>query len=342
MERCIMRFIVSSIATGIVLLAAAATTAASPQGGARTLLYVDNSLGDDITVIDLGTLKVTDTIKVGNLPHALCAPADGRRLFTTIESENNLKTIDTITGRVLGVIALGGRPNECAVTPDGRYVGVPLRDHDAVDIVDTNLKKVVKELPIKTPHNCFNSGNNNDLYVSSMGSNEIDIIDLHKMAYSARIPSGGIPRPYTVSSDEKTLYAALTDLHGFVIADIPQRKVTERVELPPAPPLDCPLEVNTPTHGLALTPDGKQLWVTSLADAGVYVYDLAAKKTSPMIHVGKCPNWIAFSPDGRYCAVSNSDTNDCSIIDVHSQRELARVKVGKGPKRVLAVNVPAR
>src|ERR1035438_4268853 len=61
--------------------------------------------------------------------------------------------------------------NECAATPNGRYVGVPIRDGNSVDIVDTILKKVVKVLPVKAPHNCFNTGNNNDMYVSSMGSN---------------------------------------------------------------------------------------------------------------------------------------------------------------------------
>ncbi len=104
---------------------------------------------------------------------------------------------------------------------------------------------------------------------------------------------------------------------------------------------NCLLEVDTPTHGLALTPDGKQLWVTSVADGGFCVYDLSTRKTSPMIHVGKCPNWVAFSPDGKYCAVSTSDTNDCSIIDADTHREVARVKVGKGPKRVRVVKVPA-
>lgn len=79
-----MRITVPCITVGIALLATAAMNAAS--SGARMLLYVDNSLGDDISVIDLGTLKIVDTIKVGNQPHALCAPADGRRLFTTIES----------------------------------------------------------------------------------------------------------------------------------------------------------------------------------------------------------------------------------------------------------------
>jgi YVTN family beta-propeller protein len=327
-----MRFSVPSF----VLLAASTLYAAGP----RMLLYVDNSLGDDISVIDLATFKVIDTIKVGNLPHALCAPADGRRLFTTIESEKNLKTIDTRTGKIVDTIPVTGKPNECAATPDGRYVGVPIRDGDSVNVVDMMLKKVVKVLPVKAPHNCFNPGSNANMYVSSMGSNEIDVIDLKKMEYSAHIPTGGIPRPYAVTGDEKTLYTALTNLHGFAVSDIPGRKVIGRVELPPAPPLSCPLEVDTPTHGLALTPDGRQLWVTSLADGGVYVYDLATKKTSPLIHVGKCPNWISFSPDGKYCAVSNSDDNDCSIIDTHTQREVARVKVGKGPKRVLVVKAP--
>ena len=328
-------------ASVLMLLAPAALTAASPGSGARTLLYVDNSLGDDITVIDLGTLKVVDTLKVGNQPHGLCAPAGGRTLFTTVEAENSLKTIDTTTGKVIDALRLTGKPNECAATPDGHYVGVPIRDRNSLDIVDTTLKKVVKVLPVKEPHNCFNAGNNHNMYVSSMGNQQIDVVDLTTMQYSARVPTGGIPRPYAVSSDEKTLYSALTNLHGFVIVDIPGGKVAQRVTLPPAPPLACPLEVNTPTHGLGLTPDGRELWVTSLADSGVYVYDLATRKTSPLIHVGKCPNWIAFSPDGKYCAVSNSDTNDCSLIDVHTQKEVARIKVGKAPKRVLVLSVPA-
>src|SRR5260370_6536116 len=165
-----MRITASCITVGLTLLAATAMNAASSGERAKMLLYVDNSLGDDITVVDLGTLSVVDTITVGKHPHALCAPADGRRLFTTIESEKNLKTIDTITGRILDTIPVTGKPNECAVTPDGRYVGVPIRDGDSVDIVDTTLKQVLKILPAKTPHNCFNSANNNDMYVSSMRS----------------------------------------------------------------------------------------------------------------------------------------------------------------------------
>ncbi len=314
---------------------------AQAGSGARMLLYVDNSLGDDLSVIDLSTMKVVDTIRVGKEPHGLCAPADGRSVFVTIESENNLKVIDTRTGKVTAAIPVSGRPNECAATPDGRYVGVPIRNGNSLDIVDMRAKKVVKVLPVKEPHNCFNAGSNDELYVSSMGNHEIDVVNLKAMTFSAEVPVGGIPRPYAVTSDGKTIYSAVTGLHGFVVSSVPERKVVERVTLPAAPPLDCPLEVNTPTHGLALTPDESKLWVTSLADGGLYVWDVVTKKTSPIIPVGKCPNWITFSPDGKYGVVSNSDDNNASILDAVSAEEVARVKVGKAPKRVLVVRVPA-
>jgi YVTN family beta-propeller protein len=319
----------------LLLAAAPFENAAAANASAR--LYVTNSLADDITVIDLDTFRVVQDIKVGAGVHGICAPADGRRFFTTIESEHNLKIIDTETGNILTVIPVTGRPNQCAATPDGRYVGVPIRDGNSVDIVDTTLRKVVKVLPVKVPHNCYNPGTNHDMYVSSMGDNQIDRIDLRTMTYTEKIPVGGVPRPYVVSEDEKTVYVALSDFHGFAIAGIPQRNVVERIELPPAPASHCSLEPHTPTHGLGLSPDGTQLWVTSLADDLVYIYDPRTKKLLGKVSVGKCPNWIAFSPDGKYCCVSNSGSDDCSIIDTQRRKEVARVKVGKGPKRLLAL-----
>ena len=326
------------LAIAFLLIVAASTSYTARKG--ITKLYVSNSEGDDITVIDLATYTVIGDIRVGEQVHGLCAPSDGRRLFTTIESENNLKVIDTTTDKVVDTIALTGRPNQCASTPNGRYVCVPIRDGNSVDIVDTAVRKVVKVLPVALPHNCYDADNDDAMFVSSMGGREIKLIDLKRMAYAKKIPVGGIPRPYAVSKDGKRLYVALSDFHGFVIASIPDQKIVARVELPPAPPLACRLEPHTPTHGIELSPDGKELWVTSLADSSVYVYDIATNHVSTAIHIGKCPNWITFTADGRYGAVSNSDSDDSSIIDTRTRREVARVKVGKSPKRLLAVTVP--
>ena len=185
------------LAITLFLLSTAASGFAAAHG--ITKLYVSNSQGDDITVIDLATRSVIGDIKVGARVHGLCAPSDGRELFTTIESENNLKVIDTTTDRVVDTIALTGTPNQCASTPDGRYVGVPIRSGNTVDIIDMTRNKVVKVLPVQKPHNCYDASNNGEMFVSSMGSHEIDLIDLNKLAYAARIPVGGIPRPYAAT-----------------------------------------------------------------------------------------------------------------------------------------------
>ena len=160
-------------------------------GKAIAKLYVSNSEDDDITVIDLATYTVIGDIRVGEQVHGLCAPSDGRRLFTTIESENNLKVIDTRTDKVVDTIHLTGRPNQCASTPNGRYVGVPIRNGNSVDIVDTAERKVVKVLPVLQPHNCYNADNDDAMFVSSMGGQEINLIDLKKMAYAKKIPVWG-------------------------------------------------------------------------------------------------------------------------------------------------------
>jgi YVTN family beta-propeller protein len=309
-------------------------------------LYVGNSRGDDVSIIDLQTLKVIGDIKVGApLVHGVALQPNGRVLFTTTESDNTLRFIDTASGKIFGSVKLTGRPNQCAVTPDGRYVAVPIRDGDSVDIVDVAQKKIVRVLPIKEPHNAVNIGSNRYIFVSSMESHEVNVIDLEKMAFSAIIPAGGRPRPFIVTPDGKTMYVAVSYLHGFDIVDVPDQKLLERVEMPsehPGPPR--PREYETPdtdTHGLALTPDGRELWVTSLLDDCIYIYDVHSKKFVAHLKTGDGPNWVVFTPDGEYGCVSNTDSDDVSIFDVKDRREIARVKVGKVPKRIAIAIEPA-
>jgi YVTN family beta-propeller protein len=313
-----------------------------PQGLRRqSLLLVTNSEGNDITVIDLDRMAPAGDWKVGEHPHGIAVPENGRVAYTTIESEHTLKSLDASSGKLLSTLALPGRPNQCAVTPNGKFVAVPIFDGDSVQIVDAESMKILKSLPVKMPHNCLNAGNNDHMFVTSIRGHQVNMIDLHTMEYMAEIPVGGVPRPIAVDRDEKTMYVALSLLHGFVIVDIPSRKVVRKVEFPALPPnLDLAPLLNTATHGLTLTPDGKELWAASLPTGNVFVYDVPSGKVSSPIAVGRLPNWIAFSPDGRYGCVTNTGTNDCSIIDRQSKKEVARIKVGKAPKRLAALSVP--
>lgn len=334
--RIARRQVLQMLAMGV----AAAGLGFSQSPRRRSLALVTNSDGNDISVIDLDQLAPAGDWQVGEKPHGIAVPEGGRLAYTTIESENTLKSLDCATGKVLRTLSLPGRPNQCAVTPNGKGVAVPLYPSDSVQIIDGESLRVLKTLPVKRPHNCHNAGNNEHMFVTSTGNNQVNMIDLGTLEYIAEIPVGGVPRPIAVDREEKTLYVALSDFHGFVIVDIPSRKVVSKVEFPPLPAgIDLRPLRNTATHGLTLTLDGKELWAASVPTEKVYVYDVQKGKVLPPISVGKLPNWIAFSRDGRYGCITNTGSNDCSIVDRQTRKEVARIAVGKAPKRLATIAV---
>src|SRR5262245_5439688 len=111
---------------GVLGLALVLTTAAgADRKKAVPKLYVTNSAGDNIHIIDLGSFKRIGEIRTGKHPHGAAVSADGRRFFTTVEGDRTLHVIDTASDRITRSIKLSGLPNQCAVTPDGKFVGVP-------------------------------------------------------------------------------------------------------------------------------------------------------------------------------------------------------------------------
>jgi YVTN family beta-propeller protein len=326
-----------------IMAALLALCACAAPAEARTLLYVGNSIGDDVSVIDPAIGKVVATIKVGKQVHGVCAPADGKTAYVTVESTHQLQIVDTRTNTVTGAIALPGQPNECAVTSDGHYVAVPLlAPANAVVIYDLTTKTLVKTLPIRKPHNCFlpEGGSNTAIWCEERDLFRINRIDLKTMDYTDFVNVGGDPRPFIVMPGEKLLYTALSGLHGVATVDLIKKSETQ-LALPAMPLINCKVEpANTPTHGIALTTDRKKLWITSVAGGGIYIQDLASGKLSPLMPTGACPNWISMSSDGKYAGVSNADSDDASILDAHTGKELYRIKVGLAPKRVLMIDVP--
>jgi YVTN family beta-propeller protein len=213
---------------------------------------------------------------------------------------------------------------------------------NAVVIYDLTTKALVKTLPIRKPHNCFlpEGGSNTAIWCEERDLFRINRIDLKTMEYTDFVNVGGDPRPFIVMPGEKLLYTALSGLHGVATVDLVKKSETQ-LALPAMPLINCKVEpANTPTHGIALTTDRKKLWITSVAGGGIYIQDLASGKLSPMMPTGPCPNWISMSSDGKYAGVSNADSDDTSILDAHTGKELYRIKVGLAPKRVLMIDVP--
>lgn len=314
-------------------------TPASASG--RPILYVTNSGGNDVTLVDVATHTVIGSIETGPTPHGLEASPDGSLVYVSGETDDDIVAVDTSTSTVLWRTYVGDRPNHIALSDDGRFVYVPIRSADFADVVDTHLRRKIKSIPVgRFPHNSYLAPNRQWVYVTSTGEDKITIIDVATQEAIGAVPVGGEPRPAAISRDNRFIYVALTGLHGFVVADTAQRKVVEKIELPPANVEDIATMGYTPTHGLGFRPDYKQFWITNVFGNAVEVLSVPDHKLFGTVPVGLAPNWMAFGLDGRMLYVSNAGSHDVSVIDTEGIKEVARIRVGLAPKRLLVVNVP--
>src|SRR5438093_12931358 len=83
-----------------------------------TRVYVTNSKGDEVTVIDPVTMKVVGTIKTGANPHGIVASPDHRTLYISVEGTDELISVDTASVQVKGSAKDGRGPNALSVTAD--------------------------------------------------------------------------------------------------------------------------------------------------------------------------------------------------------------------------------
>lgn len=72
--------------------------------------YVTNQFDDTISVINLSTNTVVDTINVGTLPQGLAATPDGQFVYVTNNTSNNISVIQTSGNTVVDTIAVGDSP----------------------------------------------------------------------------------------------------------------------------------------------------------------------------------------------------------------------------------------
>jgi YVTN family beta-propeller protein len=84
--------------------------------------------------------------------------------------------------------------------------------------------------------------------------------------------------------------------------------------------------------GGALSPDGKQLYISNGRGESVAVIDVAGRKVARLIDgVGPRPWGIAVSPDGKKVFTANGPSNDVSVVDVATGKVEKRIKVGGLP-----------
>lgn len=332
---------VRGLAAALVLLIPAAAAAQTVR------IIQTNAAGDNIHIIDPATNTVVSVINGIEVNHGAVASPDGKFLYITNESQSTLDFVDVQSLKVVKQVPLSGHPNNLSISKDGRRIYIAIREKPgAMDIVDAPSGTLAKTIPIPEVHNTFVSADGKTVLAGSIAGMNITIIDAQTEAITGTIAFDRGVRPLTFESNPdgslKTLYVQLSDYNGFAVVDWATRKEVKRVAIPEIPMAERHLEVlqGSPAHGIAVSPDGKSLWMNSKMNGRVYAYSLPALKVLGEIHVGSHPDWLTFTPDGSKLYVANAGSDSVSVIDTKSMREVTQIKVGQVPKRNYTAILP--
>ena len=198
------------------------------------------------------------------------------------------------------------------------------------------------------------------------------IVDAKTLEIVAKVPTGDFPHEVAVSADGKTAYVANYGAqqpnNSISIIDIPSRKEIKRVDLggfyrphgiafidgkvwftsetsrtvarydPATDKIDWVMGTGqTATHMLAITPDGGKLYTANIASDTVTSINLKGPPNPAnikQIAVGRQPEAIDVSPDGKEVWVGQNGDGKISIIDPATDAVKENIFVGKVPIRV--------
>ncbi len=327
---------------GIFALAAGAFMTASLWAASKERVVQTNSAGDNLHVIDPVTNKVVGVINDIEVPHGVVIAPDGSRIYVTDEPLKTVDVVDAKTLKVLKRIPLSGRPNNLDVTKDGAFVYAAIAQAPgAVDVIDTKSLTNIKTIPTTGAiHNVYVTPDSKFAVAGSVAASVINVIDIatNTMAWTLKEKGGIRPMVFTTNPDGSTkeIIVQLSDFHGFVVVDFKTHEESNRITLPDVPGQEKETDgiQGSPSHGLAITKDGKMLWATSKWYDYVAAYSLPDFKLLKVVPVGLHPEWLTIPPDGKnlYVAVAGKDST--VVVDNKTMKVIATIPVGYVPKRV--------
>ena len=83
--------------------------------------------------------------------------------------------------------------------------------------------------------------------------------------------------------------------------------------------------------GVAVSPDGKTIYVANGRAGTLSVIDAATYKVVATVPVGKRPWGLAVSRDGKFVYTANGLSNDVTVVSTATNKIVAKISVGQRP-----------
>jgi hypothetical protein len=245
-----------------------------------------------------------------------------------VSTLNRMMALDAVTGKKLWDRMYEGGCDRMAISPDGKILYVPSLEGPFWRVVSTATGDVIAKVETKSgSHNTVYAVDGSRVYLGGLRSPILFVADPSTHTIVKKVgPFANSIRPFTVNGGNTLCFVNVNGLLGFEIGDLRSGEKLYRVEVQgyqqgPVKRHGCP------SHGIALTPDEKELWVCDGANNYVHVFDATVMPPKQMtsIKVRDMPGWISFSIDGRRAYSSSGD-----VIDARTKKIVATLQDDAG------------
>lgn len=162
------------------------------------------------------------------------------------------------------------------------------------------------------------------LYIANIASNSMTALmrtATNQENWEAMIIAlGKGPEGFSLSPDEKELWAANSGDGSISIVDPNTNKVVKKIEIG-----------TKRSNRLKFTPNGKYVLVSDLSGGELVVLEAKSRKVIKRIAIGQGPAGILILPDGSKAYIACSGEGSLAILDLKSWDVNGHVSAGKGP-----------
>jgi DNA-binding beta-propeller fold protein YncE len=256
----------------------------------------------------------------------ICANAKTGRLY--VSTLQQLVCIDLVTDKVIWQKSFGHGSDRMSITPDGEVIYLPSLEKQLWYIVDAKTGKVLKRLELNSrSHNTIVGLDGRRAYLAGLASPYLAVVSTANQTVELEVgPFANFIRPFTINGAQTRVFANVNGLLGFEIGDLEAGRVIGRVEIKGFP-MGPPKRHGCPSHGIALSPDEREIWVCDSFNSRLHVFDATASppEQGPSIPLREQPGWVTFSIDGRYAYPSTGE-----VIDAKTKKIVGTLSDEKG------------
>jgi YVTN family beta-propeller protein len=298
-------------------------------------IYVPDSGGSTVTVIDPATYRVIGTYQSGLNPQHVVPGYDLRTLYVTNNQANSLTPINPRTGRPAGPNIGVDDPYNMYFTPDGRYAIVVAEARQNLDFRDPHtfaLRHRIHVTCAGVDHIDF-AATGAYLIATCEFAGRLVRVDLHTLSVAGYLNlPGAAPQDIKLDPAGRIFYVADKNHAGVWLIDAATFKVTGFIPTGPD------------AHGLYPSRGARYLYVTNRGNGTITLISFATRKivTTWRIPGGGSPDMGNLSPDGKVFWVSGRYDNVVYGISTANGHLLARIPVGPQPHGLCVWPQPGR